>query len=887
MFDTNKIHVVRWLSIFTLGVVFYTNCSQYDLQSMEKIESASQSDANLSLFAGQVSQINQETLFSTQGAPANTSNKISDGQVAAVQDCIIDSDLSMVTHYRAGVGFSLGAKDSFLPEDPTVNSRISANNRFPLLYKDNFVPAVDQYLAQRMDTSGMGGELQNVLQQACSQFGVKFKFYQPNGELGTAEQILQTVPSGVDHFQIFHSVHFRNNLITVIIPPYWSPTRSGGYSTLMMGEYNVNGILAGGQAIKILAQVYQQDRIGGIGVLWNGGGTFNSRTASNKPYQDMNDLMAILRIGLNLDPNRVVTLGGSRGGLTSLNLASHPAINQFRVAFAYSIVPPSEFSTIALNYSTTTVPLLLYASDWTTGFVNSWMDSFRHPGLSQPQLAGLTGRQAHLNVLTGSHDLNQQRSSFDLTAPVKVNKLKTNQTAVYLEIGSHDFIVPWADQLKLAEVYRRAGVKIETKINYLAGHWSDPEFIRAKVQTAILQLNAGQVPTLQDKVIHHYRGVPKQSRVELVKSVSTSERPLTLEIPKYVINEISASLIATGTPGKTYEAEFQLGSGTPKVYRLALDQNGIATQEISREQTLNGNHYLKGLYELGVDGKRAFSIQYISTSTEAERPFFIRLRDDVTSLGTEASIRVLRGIQGDNCSRCYFTASGMAPTNYGVIETSKTALAVITDSPVSLSVKQISSTGSTLLNRSLTRGLTLRLDGRANTTLQLTLNGVSASDTCQITNPKGVVSGCEEILGKTASYNPANLEVGNWRLQVKKGYYLHVMTLYVPGVELLLTYKQMEGARTWQTYTFKASTSVSPLPKRNSNLQLRLDQLNPATDTCTITSPSGQISNCDAILGKLATYELKSLAAGTWRLKVLRSGRLFFNIGLILPSRLY
>ncbi|MEQ1723759.1 MAG: hypothetical protein ABL930_11325 [Pseudobdellovibrio sp.] len=200
--------------------------------------------------------------------------------------------------------------------------------------------------------------------------------------------------------------------------------------------------------IKALAHAYQQNNNSGFGVLWNGGGAIGSRTVDNLAYEELNEFLNIYLRDLGAANNKFITFGGSRGGVTALNLASHPSVTAIRVAFAYSSVPPNEISEYG-SYTCTTVPLLLYGSDWSTGFFGSWRKSFIHPsGYGKSDFAGLDGLSSHLKALTGTSNFQEVAANFNTLTSAKINKLVSNRTQIFLEMASHDYIVPSIDQFK-------------------------------------------------------------------------------------------------------------------------------------------------------------------------------------------------------------------------------------------------------------------------------------------------------------------------------------------------------------------------------------------------------------------------------------------------------
>ncbi len=234
--------------------------------------------------------------------------------------------------------------------------------------------------------------------QSSSGRNPSIKFIQPDREILDAVGLSGLVAEDVNAYQVLHGLPFRNNLFTIVVPPHWTSHRQ--YTSLINGFYDLNQNLVemnGPTMFKILQHLYVADGFGAIGILWNGGGALASRTMNNSAYVDLNDFLKILLPVLKLDPKKSVTYGVSRGGDTALNIASHPAIDQLRVSFAYAAVPPSDLDYIASVISPT-IPESLPAVDWSTGYVSSWANDFKMPGTT------LSGLDQLLLVLSGSKD---------------------------------------------------------------------------------------------------------------------------------------------------------------------------------------------------------------------------------------------------------------------------------------------------------------------------------------------------------------------------------------------------------------------------------------------------------------------------------------------------
>ena len=157
-----------------------------------------------------------------------------------------------------------------------------------------------------------------------------------------------------------------------------------------------------------------------------------------------------------------------------------------------------------------------------------------------------------------------------------IASLKAAGTRVYLEIGSHDYIVPGVDQFRFAKLLDAKGIPSEQRINYLAGHWNHWDNVKvivsamskiAKKESSDGIFQAGQKS--------YFRVNPVLGQTEPVDGPR-----FTLEVPRYITPSIEGFLIATGLPG----TQFKIGgsnNGNAFEIKGTLASDGTFTSKIT------------------------------------------------------------------------------------------------------------------------------------------------------------------------------------------------------------------------------------------------------------------------------------------------------------------
>ncbi len=605
-------------------------------------------------------------IFAAPAAPSSADQN-------AVCNLIGDATLPLVTHYPM-----LGLKVQ--PPIANINqaSEYASGIQYVSLYDVSkfALPVVGNYLANRYDLANYPptvdvnqSRFTGLLNQLCVNDLKSVRFLQGANEVRSAGDLSALVVQNAPYFQIIHSIVFKNNLFTIVVPPRWSKASSGALPTLFNGFYDLNTnlvALEGQSMLETLAQAYVAKGRSGFALMWNGNGGVGSRTVDNVAYGELNDFLKIYLTDLGASPTKLVSFGASRGGISALNVASHPALTAAKVAFAYASVPPNELNIIS-DLITPTVPALLYASDWSVGFIGSWQKSFRHPaGFTRIGFEGLGGSAAHLKVLTGSSSISDAPGQYNALTKSKVAKLIKNETQVFLETSSHDFIVPSTDQMRLIQDAIASGVRLEGRVNYLLGHGHDNNARRAKLAAVFNSLidNSITAQFIVSGRISRYVASPNG----LFQALSTPTPPLTVELPRYIVDESDPMFLATGPANARYLVVLAKEDKLIKI-DLNLDAKGFANLRLNHSLFTAGDYSLFGVYTRYTDG--TLKDKVAMTATVKRGLVISRVPGDIRAYVANASGSVIDGI---NSQGRYFDDGVGYGSNYGFLQTGTVAI---------------------------------------------------------------------------------------------------------------------------------------------------------------------------------------------------------------------
>lgn len=539
------------------------------------------------------------------------------------------------THWsNATGGFVYGATDA-----PPIT--IGAASTYPYTYgSPNFAPDYDNYLTSNYSKSAYAREqIVTRMNALCAQTGVAFGIVNMNPTFPNLVSVRDALLQASGRVQIVHSFPMHNSIVSVILPPNWRLRPKGSYPIIAQGFYDVNdNVLAGFGEAGFISQLVglsgTQNFTGAIGIIWNGGGSISTVATNARARADFSQIVNEIGDYFGADPNRIIMLGGSRGGTTTLTMASNPENYPYRVTFAYSWVPGVKIGTHARLIGPT-MPMQL-GSLCATGLQNGWHAGWTYPAGGRPSMVGLPAANAIVYQLCGTSDLNLADTDRSPISQRFIDGLARAGTQLVLAFGSHDEFIPWGTQVEYWK--KLSGLPVETHIVMRAGHTADFTKITDKVTNALRSYvdpagNVGMRTVLAGQTFFYY--VDMETRAFVPFTPPDGMVPFTLEVPKKLYAGMPIHFYATGEPGTTYSAYVGgvlVTSGTigstymhdvqvpvsvgPGVYtfsRVSIQKPGQAAKDLNL--TLTPSHWLPLTVEILAQAPPAISCEQATTDT--------------------------------------------------------------------------------------------------------------------------------------------------------------------------------------------------------------------------------------------------------------------------------
>ncbi len=588
-----------------------------------------------------------------------------------------DGYSTLVTHYPKLGDFKQAA----------IN--VSAQHFQPLYDFARFgMPSPGRYIGNNFSVAALSdsAKVTSLLKKLCAKGLKKVKFVQGAHEILKAGDLAALVDPAAAYFQVLHGLVYKKNMFTLVIPPNWKATDKKDVAnvanqrpTLFNGFYDLNEnflTLEGPPMFEILAQAYTDQGDSGFGILWNGNGAIGSRSLDQPAYRELDEFLRIYLSDLGAANNKLVTFGISRGGVAAFNVAAHPLVTAMSAAFMHSANPPYRLNDIG-NLVGPTVPMLLSAADWSTGFLNSWYLSFRHPSgiTSREDYGGLSGLDSGMKALTGTTSASSTiDSDFNLMTPNKIAKLKAAQTQIVLEIGSHDFICPSVDQFRWYQDAIAAGLDVEVRRNYFGGHNMDSNNRNQKLLSVIKQLLTGPYSATDMRFVTKAAVTNTLAQPDgTFKALSVNDSPLTLEFPRYMYDEAPSHILATGNPATTVYVLIENNGGQNILETLVLDAQGIAKLKIDNSKYPAGEYIFRGAFIAGTNLAPQFSVPVILTTKEARGIVMTSLLGQALPTNLNASAEIFKAIHGSKGELSYFNPGASVwhyGTNLGLLQIS-------------------------------------------------------------------------------------------------------------------------------------------------------------------------------------------------------------------------
>ena len=510
---------------------------------------------------------------SAKRTPAGVATKLSDEASVNLVACgAAQFEFPMATHWsNAANKFVEGAND----ELGIYESDAASTGK---VYKAELLPSINKYIGTNYEVSRITDErFVSWSKTQCASTGVAFELRRPRSFQNWSVARQQLVESR-GSVQMMHALVLGENLITLLIPPNWKKSDARGkYPILVNGYYDLKLTGFEGETINIaqaMGKAWKASQTPFIGVQWNGGGAVASRTINPRSRVDFNKIIQQIADQFGGDPDRIAMFGASRGGTTALSIASNPDENPYKVVAAFVNVPALNISNAAFDYTSTTVPSLLGAVEWSTGLVGTWNKNFIYPS-EGTSMDGMTRGQAHQYVLAGSGLRADAENSLSLSSPKMLKALRKQGTRIFFEAGSHDIICPWVDQFRFMNLLETFGIPFEARTNYLSGH-SDSSSIDensfhggtglARLMIQISERKYDSIFKIGQKSYYQTNSSTGLAQVDGAK--------FTFEFPRFQYPSIDGLIIMTGIAGTAVEFDGTYNDAAFKTQSHTLDADG-------------------------------------------------------------------------------------------------------------------------------------------------------------------------------------------------------------------------------------------------------------------------------------------------------------------------
>lgn len=366
---------------------------------------------------------------------------------------------------------------------------------------------------------------------------------------------LQSLLHNAPVFQVIHAWLIADkpdkpSLATFILPPFWPDSMpQRGYPVLFNGGYDIHGSCfyrCGNMIMSIIGEVFNSGKGSGIGILWNGGGARASRTVQRSAYDNAAILFDVAKDSFKINPEAIITFGGSRGGSTALRVAANPYYNNYKVVYALAWHPAVKVGEHGEKFQNTSYPALMRAIDWTTGYFYAWRLDWRDP------VTGLSGRELHGYNLVGTTDYAYIDDFLTPASPFHLQALKNKGTRVLLNVGTHDVIMPFTLYFKYVKGLQDYGIPVRFEIFYRWGHTlreNVPDYLKYCLED-VLSGNTSSFPS----GTFHYRRKDNDNPYKW-EEFFPAYQPIFLEAPKACAKPGSISISIIGGKGIHYNLE--------------------------------------------------------------------------------------------------------------------------------------------------------------------------------------------------------------------------------------------------------------------------------------------------------------------------------------------
>lgn len=331
-----------------------------------------------------------------------------------------------------------------------------------------------------------------------------------------------------------------------ILPPGWTNKPSEAYPCLFSGYYDLNDNVyrhCGAHLIKAIGRMMEKTGKSAVGILWNGGGSIGTRTQHPSAFGQLNLLFRAARDEYAVDPHAVVTVGGSRGGLTALLAACNPIAEGYSVRYALCYGVPFSIYGPAAHMLNVTYPARWEALCSDMGrkhaAVPGWRDAEGHSAIGRYMLNAF-----------GTTDEEEIRSRWDPRSDRMLQALRDRGTQVLLNASTHDPFTAFWPALEWVSRARNFGIPLRQEIGYRHGHNNCTDLYDNAA--ACLEAIAEGREIRMEGTLHYRRSGEAMDRWMQTALFDPPVQPVFFEGPKYAVAGTGALLTVYGIPGMAY-----------------------------------------------------------------------------------------------------------------------------------------------------------------------------------------------------------------------------------------------------------------------------------------------------------------------------------------------
>ena len=538
----------------------------------------------------------------------NNCDGVADEGLSGCDSCSFDlHELPVVTHWSAAAqAYQSMASDQIDAYAPYTGASAYQAGSCYRYYRYGDYPDYGSYPGDRYSFEKVAdARVRDFARAICRDTGVPVSFLRPDAFTSRAAGLgrLRQHPGRV---QVLHGKEIAGSLFSIYLPPNWSPSAPAGtYPIVANGFYDINANVfsqEGDPLVRTIALSGASGRSGAIGLLWNGGGAAASRTMNRQAYEQFAAAIDWVAKNLGGDRYRILMWGGSRGGYTTVAMASNPYKHDYRVVFAAPAATPALIGEHA-ELQSPTFPGLLTATPWSTGLHDAWRYGWRYPACAgKAHLTGKTAQEAHCYLLTGTTDFRKADAERSPLAKLFVDGLKAARTELYMEVTGHDNIVPYIHQLQYAKRLLAEGVPVEVDVLIRGGHTSRNEDGAVGHQALRFNRLVSTLHAMVEPGIPAYHVTPGMKFFRVNRQTGQFEsfvpsggfHPFTVELPYRAVRGERMVMVFAGHPQTAYQLEIlDSANGQTARYEGTIDatMRAITWVDIGVDVPLGVYHY--------------------------------------------------------------------------------------------------------------------------------------------------------------------------------------------------------------------------------------------------------------------------------------------------------